>query len=105
LDASCPIFTATNLNLSADRLVGQVVRELKNAKPLMFVLSAATLNTPSEGGGISGGITSDPDSDDSLAGQEVVRRVILESERGGRLAVFVDGEGNILGTEVLDGTG
>lgn len=105
LDASGPIFTAINLNLSAESLVGQVVAELKNAIPLMFVLSAATVNAPSGGGSSSEGITGDPDSDELLAGQEVVRRVILESERGGRLAVFVDGDGNILGTEVLDGTG
>lgn len=103
LDASGPVFTATDLNLSADRLVGQVVKELKNAKALMFVLSAATVNASSENGGSSGGNTDNPESGEPLVGRDVVRRVLLESERGGRLAVFVDGDGNILGTEVLDG--
>jgi hypothetical protein len=105
LDASGPIFTAANLDLSAERLVGQVVGELENAKPLMFVLSAAKVVNPIEGGDSSGGVTSGSDIDESLADQEVVRRVIMESERGGRLAVFVDGDGNILGTEVLEGSG
>jgi len=88
LEASGPIFAATNLNLQSDRLVGKVVDELKSSKPLMFVLTAVIADAGTV-------------QDDS----PLVRRIIMESERGGRLGVFVDEEGNIYGTEILNGAG
>lgn len=83
LDASGPIFTFDDLDLDAGRLLGQVVQELENSTPLMFVLTAVTVGTAD---------SSDP-----------VMRIIVESARGGRLAVFVALDGTILGTEVLEG--
>ncbi len=81
LDASGSVFSVTNLELSADRLVRNVVAELRTSTPLMFVLTA----------------TNGADSD-ALP----VMRILMESARGGRLAVFVDRDGVILGTEVLE---
>jgi hypothetical protein len=88
LDASGPTFIATDLRLMPDRLVSKVVEELKNSKPLMFVLTAVITSTGTV-----------------QAESPVVRRIIMESERGGRLGVFVDQEGTIYGTEILNSTG
>jgi len=90
LDASGPVFTVDDknlddLNLDPDLLLGVVVKELENSTPLMFVLTAT--NSGDESANISG----------------PVMRVIMESPRGGRLAVFVATDGTILGTEVLEG--
>lgn len=83
LDASGPVFTFDDLDLDAGRLLGQVVQELENSTPLMFVLTAA--------------------NDGSGESLDPVTRIIVESSRGGRLAVFVALDGTILGTEVLEG--
>lgn len=87
LDASGPVFVVGEMTFAPDRLVGQVVKELSGSTPLMFVLTATM---PVEGVGTQAA---------------PIRRVIMESSRGGRLAVFVDLDGVILGTEIVETAG
>lgn len=77
LEASGSTFSGSDLEVSGSRVTSSVVRELKDSKLLMFVVTAGT---------------------DS----EVLFRIIVESERGGRLSVFVSDDGTILGTDVME---
>lgn len=87
LDASGPVFVLGQMSFDPERLVGQVVAELSGSTALMFVLTAPSAT---EGTGI-------------LAAP--IMRIIMESSRGGRLAVFVALDGTILGTEVVETAG
>lgn len=81
LEASGSTFAFPDLDLSSDRLTSTVLAELPESTPRMFVMTAA--------------------GDGSSSTDGVSLRVIMESEMGGRLSVFVDFDGRILGTDVL----
>lgn len=76
-------FGPANLELSPEELTAEVFAELPRSEPLMFVMTAAA-------------------DEPSSATGDIALRVIMESEMGGRLAVFIDGDGRILGTDVLE---
>ena len=84
LEASGAVFGAGDVEVDPTRILDRIRAELPSSTPLMFVLTAGA-------------------SDGSSAVVPVVRRVIIESERGGRFAVFVDDAGGIIGTDVLPG--
>lgn len=79
LEASGPTFSGTGLALSSSRLTSSVERELQDSRLLMFVVTAGS-------------------------GPEVLFRIVVESDRGGRLSVFVAEDGTILGTDVMEST-
>lgn len=83
LPASGPTFGVTGWEASPERLTAAVFAELPESTPLMFVMTA-------------------PSAGNSAATDEILFRILMESEMGGRLAIFVDSDGRILGTDVLE---
>lgn len=81
--ASGATFDLADWVVSPEELTSEVFRELPDATPLMFVMTASTDEATSATDGI-------------------VLRVLVESEMGGRLAIFIDRDGRILGTDVLE---
>lgn len=83
MTASGPTFDLVGWASSPEDLTEEVFAELPRSRPLMFVMTASADEATSATGGI-------------------VLRVLVESEMGGRLAVFIDRDGRILGTDVLE---
>lgn len=83
MPASGAAFGVPDWVVSPEELTAEVFAELPRSEPLMFVMTASV------------------DEASSTTG-DIVLRVLMESEMGGRLAVFVDRDGRILGTDVIE---
>jgi len=66
------------VDVNVDAVLDDVLRELPDSEPIMFVVTGA---------GVSG------------VAQRVEYRVLMRSSRGGELAVVVDANGSIIGTD------
>ena len=78
VDATGVTFVRGIVDLNADEVLDEVVAELPESEPTMFVVTGA---------GTSG------------AALRVEYRVLMRSARGGELAVMVDANGSIIGTD------
>lgn len=78
VEASGVTFVREIVDLNVDEVLDDVLRELPESEPTMFVVTGA---------GVSG------------AALRVEYRVLMRSSRGGELAVVVDANGSIIGTD------
>ena len=78
LPSDGPTFLGSAVDFDASSVLDAAVAQLSSSTPRVFI------------------VTSSSDSD------SILYRLVMESQRGGRLAVLLTGEGTILGTDVLD---
>lgn len=82
--AEGPVFRGSAVDFDPASIIESAVSELTSAQPRTFIITAAgdsASNTPSD---------------------QVSYRLIMESQRGGRLVVFLDSRGTVLGSDVID---
>lgn len=79
-----PVFRGTAVDFDPSSIIDTAIAELSTAQPRVFIITAASDST------------NEPD------GGRVSYRLIMESQRGGRLVVFLDARGTILGSDVID---
>lgn len=77
------LFTAEDVDFDPATIIDEAVTQLSSSTPLAFIITAS----------------SPMNQEDSSA---VVYRLVMESERGGRLVVLLDRNGRILGSDVLE---
>lgn len=78
MEAGGVTFEREIVDVNVDAVLDDVLRELPDSEPIMFVVTGA---------GVSG------------VAQRVEYRVLMRSSRGGELAVVVDANGSIIGTD------
>lgn len=84
-----PVFAGTSVDFDPQTVVGRAIGQLSTARPRVFIITAAGSGEQSatQGQVGSGGVS---------------YRLVLESQRGGRLVVFLAGDGTILGSDFLE---
>jgi hypothetical protein len=82
--ADGPVFRGSAVEFDSASIIETAIEELSTAEPRMFIVTAfgdAASSSPSD---------------------RVSYRLIMESQRGGRLVVFLDSRGTVLGSDVMD---
>jgi hypothetical protein len=82
--ADGPVFRGSAVEFDPDSIIETAISELSTAQPRMFIITAL--------GDAASGSPSD----------RVSYRLIMESQRGGRLVVFLDSRGTVLGSDVME---
>ncbi|MFM8857963.1 MAG: hypothetical protein ACKOI2_12350 [Actinomycetota bacterium] len=82
--AEGPVFRGSAVDFDSASILETAISELSTAQPRMFIITA-----------VSDGANSTPSD-------QVSYRLIMESQRGGRLVVFLDSRGTVLGSDVID---
>lgn len=78
------VFRGSAVDFDSATIIDAAVGELSTAEPRMFIITAVG------------------DAANSSPSDRVSYRLIMESQRGGRLVVFLDSRGTVLGSDVMD---
>ncbi len=81
------VFRGDAVDFDPDTIIDGAIEQLSTAQPRVFVITA---------GSVAGNSGVEPDR------SRVTYRLVMESQRGGRLVVFLGRDGTILGSDVLD---
>ena len=79
------VFARSAVDFEVDTILDAALEQLGSSRPRVFIITAAAI----------------ADSSQSLS-ERVDYRLVMESERGGRLVVLVSKDGSILGSDVID---
>lgn len=81
------VFRGDAVDFDPDTIIEGAIEQLSSAQPRVLVITAGSVSE-----------NSDVETDRS----RVAYRLVMESQRGGRLVVFLGPDGTILGSDVLD---
>ncbi len=82
--AEGPIFRGSAVDFDSTSIIEKATSQLSTAQPRMFIITAVD------------------DAANIVPSERVSYRLIMESQRGGRLVVLLDSRGTVLGSDVLD---
>ena len=82
--AEGPSFRGSAVDFDSTSIIEDATSQLSTAQPRMFIITAVD------------------DAANIAPNERVSYRLIMESQRGGRLVVLLDSQGTVLGTDVLD---